>query len=336
MNFQDLVKIESHTFYLDVAFNAAKKGSEKLRLERFRSKIIKSKSIEIERLNAISRSLSGSLSNIIKKYPSINSLPEFYQELITTLLDSDQIRKALSRLNFVTQKIPILTNMYRSKIKNSTQIDEMNRHRREYYGRISSLLKDIKEELELLEIARRELKKFPAIKTNIKTICICGFPNVGKSTLLKKLTGSNVEISAYAFTTKQLLIGYMELYHHKLQLIDSPGVLNRENKENIIEHQAYLAVKYLADYCLFVIDITAGSQYSIKDQMRLFSDLKKRFNKDFIVYISKTDILEKSKIEEFLTEFSKNKDTKDDLVFTDTIFLSQEMEKRIKKPDNKY
>jgi len=39
------------------------------------------------------------------------------------------------------------------------------------------------------------MKGFPSIKTNLPTIAIAGFPNVGKTTLLSKITDAKPKIA---------------------------------------------------------------------------------------------------------------------------------------------
>jgi nucleolar GTP-binding protein len=304
MNFQDLIKIEKSDFYIDLAIKKAKSAAELKRSTKTANRLDKSRMVEIEKIRTIDKSIQSSLSAIIKKYPSMDSLPIFYQELIESVLSIDEIKKSLSKINFVIKKSKELERTYVSKISRSTDNNDINSKRREYYGRISSLLKQISDELNHLEFARKELKEFPSVKTNIPTVCICGFPNVGKSTLLKKLTGSNVKISSYAFTTKQLLMGYANIGYNKVQFIDTPGVLNRIDKKNIIEHQAYLAVKYLTNCCIFVLDITGSCGYDLKKQLKLLSDLKKEFSKKFLVYLSKTDLVQEKELSNFIS--SKN------------------------------
>jgi nucleolar GTP-binding protein len=309
-----------------VAFNQAKNAAEDARVnareEHVRNIFIKSKIIEKQKLLTIEKSICGQLNGIVKKFPNVADLPVFYKELIQTVLNIKELEKSLTSVSFVSTKVKDLTQLYQRKIRCSKSIEDMNMHRRGYYGRISSLLKELKQDLEILEFARKEIKEFPTLKTNMPTVCICGFPNVGKSTLLKKITGSDVEIQSYAFTTKQLLMGYANLGYGKVQFIDSPGVLNREDKENMIEHQAYLAVKYLSNCCIFVLDLTLSSGYDVPDQLKLLSDLKKRFEKEFIVYLSKSDLLSNEKILEF-------KKKKNYIVVTDVDSLIKEVEKHI-------
>lgn len=43
-----------------------------------------------------------------------------------------------------------------------------------------------------------------------RTLILCGFPNVGKSSLMNKLTRADVEVQPYAFTTKALYVGHFD------------------------------------------------------------------------------------------------------------------------------
>ncbi len=155
---------------------------------------------------------------------------------------------------------------------------------------------ELKKDLEFLEFARKTLKEFPVVK-NIFSVCITGFPNVGKTTLLAKLTLSKAEIAPYPFTTKRLNIGYFD----KIQVIDTPGTLNRFNKMNWIEQQAFLAMKYIADLIIYIFDLT--EPYPLNEQLKLLEKIKK-LNKPIIIYLSKSDIIEKDLIENFTMQNS--------------------------------
>ena len=115
-----------------------------------------------------------------------------------------------------------------SKARKANDVFEVQKAKSEFYGRSFAIAKKAKDAFAFIENARKTLKAFPSIKTKMPTICICGYPNVGKSTLLSRLTGSTPEIAAYAFTTKQLMIGYIE---GKLQIIDTPGAFTDNLKK---------------------------------------------------------------------------------------------------------
>ena len=52
-----------------------------------------------------------------------------------------------------------------------------------------------------------------------------GFPSVGKSTLLTKLTGTESEVAAYEFTTLTAVPGITRFNGARLQMLDLPGII---------------------------------------------------------------------------------------------------------------
>lgn len=297
MAFTSIPKIEKYDTYIDYAFKAAQKRAGEIRIASKGSRFEKSKKIELERITEVKKVLHKHLNALLKSFPSLDSLTEFYKEMIRNLLDYAELKRSLGAVKWAAEKIDFFFRQYSEKIKSTEEQAKINALRREYYGRINSVLKQIRNSLNNLENARKTIKTFPSIKEEF-TVCIVGFPNVGKTTLLYKLTGSKPEINSYAFTTKELNIGYKKIGVQRVQFIDTPGTLNRFEAMNIIEKQAYLAVKYCADMLVYVFDLT--EPFPLKDQMKLFIDLKDaNKTKPMLVYFSKSDVLEKEKIEEY-------------------------------------
>ncbi len=309
MNFQGLGKVETADKYIDIAFaranDAANLDREKISDEKL-SNPERSKHIEMAKIDAIADALMKHLSHILMAFPKVDDLPEFYQQLVKCTLEYSDLKHALGAVNWAVKRISDFRRFYMDKIKRTRDFVSINGYRKEYYGRVSSVVKKIKKELIYLESARKIMREFPQIKTSMPTIAICGFPNVGKTTLLYKLTGSKPEISNYAFTTKSINVGYIEaaikFKKQKFQMLDTPGTLNRFEKMNNIEKQAYLAIKYLANTMIYVFDL--AESFPLEDQKQLFFELQK-FEKPILIYLSKKDVLDEAVVAAFEKDFLK-------------------------------
>ena len=66
---------------------------------------------------------------------------------------------------------------------------------------------------------------FDVTKVGDARVGLVGFPSVGKSTLLTKLTGTFSEVAAYEFTTLTCVPGVIRYRGAKIQLLDLPGII---------------------------------------------------------------------------------------------------------------
>lgn len=66
---------------------------------------------------------------------------------------------------------------------------------------------------------------FEVGKTGDARVGFVGFPSVGKSTLLNKMTGQESEVAAYEFTTLTCVPGIFYHKGAKIQLLDLPGII---------------------------------------------------------------------------------------------------------------
>lgn len=286
MNLQNMQKIGDDTFYFGISI----RQSKKLRLKRLpKDRFQREKTIEIERINTFTDNLVGNLLFIEKSFPSIDHLDPFYKELIENNIGVVKLKKEIAKLKTTVKLIGHVKQEHLKKMRRSDNLILIKNLKKQFLGRVGSLLKNLREDLKILEEIRQELRNFPNIKTKIKTVCIIGYPNVGKSTLLRKLTTAKPEVNIYPFTTKTIMMGYVG---NKLQVIDTPGAYRSYEEMNKIEKQAYLAIKHLSKQIIFVIDFTESCGYSLKSQEELLERIKKEFNdKEIIIYASKIDLM---------------------------------------------
>ncbi len=288
MNFQKLVVVEKYQTYLDIAFNNAAKAAKKLRNNlKIKGKKTKGKALEVERIQTATDSLCNNFNKIVENFPRIDELPEFYNELFKCTLDVDKIKKSLGAINWAKKTIKETGHKYSREIRTTKDPTKFEKIRRAFYGRVSSMVKQISKDLVNLENTRKTMKRFPALKTSMYTIVLAGAPNVGKSSLLAELTGTKPKIAHYPFTTQDLNLGYDK----DIQYIDTPGLLDRPlDKRNKIEKQAIIALNKLAKIIVFIIDPSESCGYSITEQENILKDIKKIFKLPVIVVANKIDL----------------------------------------------
>jgi len=136
------------------------------------------------------------------------------------------------------------------------------------------------------------MMRLPSIDPTTRTLIIAGYPNVGKSSFLNKITRANVDVQPYAFTTKSLFVGHMDYKYLRWQVVDTPGVLDKPLEErNTIEMQSITALAHLQCCVLYVIDISEQCGYAIAQQVALFESIKPLFiNKPLVVAVNKVDV----------------------------------------------
>ena len=272
---------------LDKAHNRAEKVASELRKTTRGESLYKSRIIEEQKIRATTAVISDYLSTVVKKTPSVDNLDPFYREILEILIDTDDFKKSLGALNWASDFSKKLGSMYGRRVHKAGSARHTSIIRKQFNGRISSVVKQIYPNLACIAVAREKLKNLPTVK-DMPTVVIAGYPNVGKSTLLRKLTDAEPEINAYPFTTKGLNVGYSD---YGIQFVDTPGVLDRPIYErNDIELHAVVALNYLADLIVFVIDPTEYCGYTINEQINLTNEIEKTFKVPIVIIINKIDI----------------------------------------------
>lgn len=157
---------------------------------------------------------------------------------------------------------------------------------------MATVTKRLKDPLVYLEQVRQHLGRLPAIDPNTRTLLICGYPNVGKSSFLKNVTRADVDVQPYAFTTKALHVGHFDYKYLRFQAIDTPGILDHPLEEmNTIEMQSITAIAHLRSAVLYFVDLSEQCGYTIEAQVKLYHSIKPLFaNKLVFLVVNKIDV----------------------------------------------
>ena len=212
---------------------------------------------------------------------------------MNTLYDADHFRIALGQLSTAKHLIETVSRDYVRLLKYAQSLFQCKQLKRAALGRMATICRRLKDPLVYLEQVRQHLGRLPAIDPNTRTLLICGYPNVGKSSFLRSITRADVDVQPYAFTTKSLFVGHFDYKYLRFQAIDTPGILDHPLEEmNTIEMQSITAIAHLRSAILYFMDLSEQCGYSVQAQIQLFQSIKPLFaNKLVFVVINKIDVM---------------------------------------------
>ena len=232
------------------------------------------------------------LSRILEDFPRVDDVHPFYSDLLNVLYDKDHYKLALGQLNTARNIIDKISKDYVKLLKYGDSLYRCKQLKRAAMGRMCTMMKKHAASLAYLEQVRQHMSRLPSIDPNTRTILVCGYPNVGKSSFMNKVTRADVEVQPYAFTTKSIYVGHTDYKYLRWQVLDTPGILDRPLEErNTIEMQSITAMAHLRAVVLYIVDASEQCGYTIKQQSDLFHSIKPLFaNKPLVVAINKTDV----------------------------------------------
>ena len=240
------------------------------------------------------------LQEIVESFPRLDDIHPFHQDLLNTLYDRDHYKIALSQLSMAKHLIEQVSRDYVRLLKFGQSLFQCKQLKRAGMGRMATIVKRLKDPLLYLEQVRQHLGRLPSIDPNTRTLVICGYPNVGKSSFLKSITRADVDVQPYAFTTKSLFVGHFDYKYLRFQAIDTPGILDHPLEEmNTIEMQSITAIAHLRSCILYFMDLSEQCGFSIEAQVKLFHSIKPLFaNKTVLVVLSKIDAMRPEDLDE--------------------------------------
>lgn len=246
-------------------------------------------------------------------------------EAVMDLLESKTETARKLAINGLQGKTAALVDNFRDKIKQLISSIEVNIDYPEYYDIEVITLEKIKEETKQmkneLENIIKESENSKIIKNGIDTLII-GRPNVGKSSILNKfLDEDKAIVTDIAGTTRDIVEGQVMLDNIMLNIIDTAGIRETEDKVEKIGVEKSLGLIDKADLVIIVLN---NNEKLTTEDLEL---LEKTKNKNTIVVINKNDLERKIEIEK-LKEYN--------LVSTNTNNLEgiDDLKNKIKKMFN--
>lgn len=96
---------------------------------------------------------------------------------------------------------------------------------------------------------------FAVRKSGDASAALVGFPSVGKSTILNRLTNAASKTAAYAFTTLTCIPGILNYKSAKIQILDIPGII-KGAAQGVGKGREVIGVVRSSDLVIVVADIT--------------------------------------------------------------------------------
>lgn len=124
------------------------------------------------------------------------------------------------------------------------------------HAQLKSRLAKLKKETSIKRGGRSE----GITKEGDAQICLIGFANSGKSTLLNALTNADAPVAAYKYTTTEPIVGMIDYHGIKIQLVEIPATLDAR----------HISIARTADAALLLVS-------SEEEKKQLKSVLKKKF-----------------------------------------------------------
>ncbi|KAJ9097326.1 hypothetical protein QFC20_006239 [Naganishia adeliensis] len=288
--FKAIAPVPSASDFIDIALSSTQRKLPTVIHKNF--KISRIRNFYMRKVKFCANTIDERIGKILTEFPILENLHPFLMHFLNILYDKEHWKIALGQLNKARHLVDQVAKDYLRLLKFADSLYRAKQLKRAALGRMATILKGQKNALEFLEQVRQHLNRLPAIDPNTRTLIICGFPNVGKSSFMNKVTRADVETAPYPFTTKALHVGHTDYKYLRWQIIDTPGILDHDIKDmNVIEMQSITALAHLRAACLYFMDLSEQCGYTIEAQCKLFQSIQPLFrDKPVVVVFNKIDI----------------------------------------------
>ncbi|XP_015187030.1 PREDICTED: nucleolar GTP-binding protein 1 [Polistes dominula] len=289
-NFKKIAVVPTAKDFIDIILSKTQRKTPTVIHKNY--KIARIRAFYTRKVKFTQQNFHDRLSQIIQDFPKLDDVHPFYADLMNILYDKDHYKLALGQINTARHLIDNVAKDYVRLLKYGDSLYRCKQLKKAALGRMATIMKRQASNLTYLEQVRQHLARLPSIDPYTRTIIICGFPNVGKSSFINKITRADVDVQPYAFTTKSLYVGHTDYKYLRWQVIDTPGILDHPlEQRNVIEMQAVTALAHLRAAVLYFFDISEQCGHSLEEQVKLFESIKPLFaNKPLLIVMNKVDV----------------------------------------------
>lgn len=332
LSWKDIPTVSPANDLLDIVLNRTQRKTPTVIRPGFN--ITRIRAFYMRKVKFTSEGFIEKFDDIVKGFPNINDVHPFHRDLMDTLYEKNHYKISLAAISRAKTLVEQVSRDYVRLLKFGQSLFQCKQLKRAALGRMATIVKKLKDSLSYLEQVRQHLGRLPSIDPNTRTLLICGYPNVGKSSFLRCITKADVEVQPYAFTTKSLYVGHFDYKYLRFQAIDTPGILDRPTEEmNNIEMQSIYAIAHLRSCVLYFMDLSEQCGFTVEAQVKLFHSIKPLFaNKSVMVVINKTDIIGPEDLDE---ERAKLLDTVKEVPGVEVMTSSCQLEENVMEVRNK-
>ena len=287
MNLQEIKNIATAEELIDRALRRASKVEEKVRNPDYRARLT-----AVRKIHSVADNLANPMISYVKAFPSFDSIHPFDREIIDLTVGVDKLKKSLGAVDWARKEILMISTKYVPRARARKSAENTMKIMSEAYTKMTNVVRQISKSFDFLISARSIFRNLPNVDTESSIAVFAGAPNVGKSSLIGAISSGKPEVKSYPFTTKAVSLGHVKKKYSVLQVMDTPGLLDRSDSErNDMEKQGIAAFDFLDPIIVFLTDLTGTSGYSLQMQTNLRDELKLRYpDCEWVDVYSKMDL----------------------------------------------
>ena len=287
MNLQDIPTIATAEELVDRALRRASKVEESVRNADYRARLT-----AVRKIHSVADNIANPFQTYVKAFPSFDNIHSFDRSIIDLTVGVDKLRKALGGVDWARKEVLMIATKYVPKARARKSADNTMKIMSEAYAKMTNVVRQVEKNLNFLISARSIFRNLPNVDTENPLAVFAGAPNVGKSSLIRAVSSGKPEVKSYPFTTKGVSLGHIKVKYDIIQVMDTPGLLDRPDSDrNDMEKQGIAALDHLEPIIVFLTDLSGTSGYSMEIQKSLHEELKDRYSDyPWIDVYSKSDL----------------------------------------------